>query len=178
MIRSCFVFLLGGFLLISSNAESKTFKHTWLNLNYVPCDSMGITGSGTVDLTMNYTYYPAVVNGPTGSAPAMQFFGDFFLNTKYPHESEATGTLTYPLVNGGTGKIYLVKPWYPTIGEADSNLLVMPRVNSANRAFFPPEKQQAQVMPAGGQLKLNISIRFPQEGGNCFASFSQNFTLP
>lgn len=164
-------------MLSSANAQPKTFKHTYLNLNYVPCENMGVTGSGSVDLIVNYNYLPALgASNPTGSAPAMQDIGSIFVTPKYSHESELSGTLTYTDVLNQRKTMRLVKPWYPTIGSPDTNQLVMPKFSGNLR--LPKETQQAQIILAGTPLTLNLNIRFGRDGGSCFASFEQTFTLP
>ncbi len=178
MNRLFFHSLVNIFFLFSfvPAADAKTFQKIWLNLNYVPCENMGITGSGTVELTLNYTFLPAVAGGPTGSAPAIQDIASIFVSPKYPHESDVVGTLKYTNVLNQRQTMSLVKPWYPTIGERDSNQLVMPKF--AGTLNLPPQTQQAQIILAGTPLTLNLNIRFAQDGGNCFASFEQTFTLP
>ena len=106
MIRLLLSLLVAVLVSGHADAQQKQFKKTFSNINYVPCENMGITASGAVDVTVNYMYLPAVPpSNPTGAAPAMQIINSVFVTPNYTHENDPSGTLTMPDVIGGTIRV-------------------------------------------------------------------------
>lgn len=205
-LASIFVLLSNG---VDAQQPKKTFHKTFQDLNYVPCEGMGATASGTVEVTIEYHNDPGLpalpaVNCPDyacevrtgGSHPAAPAvppsysIDKMFVDVSYLHDSEITGTALFPsssvraaipAVRGEIDRpVILVKPWYTTIGPPGSstNALVLPPADP-KREFprLPRDAQRSQTLDIGKPITLDLSIRFPGDGGNCLASFHQTFTL-
>jgi hypothetical protein len=161
---------------------SAEYNKTWTDKNYVPCEGLGLTATGQIELTIKYDKKHWVRFAEEGQpAPEFDYYDirSIFLETSYNHAHEASATLDYqgaPLVDEGGGKqtVRLVKPWYDVMTDGDSKLLVGPKTRVSGQPKPTQQRQWALTRP----LKLNVNVRFPQDGGNCFASFNQEIQLP
>lgn len=154
--------LAAAFLCVSSvpaHAESRSFS--WSDPNYVPCEGLGVLGSGRIDLTAQFA-----------SAGDTVTVTQIMVRTQYQFAHEPSGALDYEDPRQGSRTVSLTPPSGPTIGAAGSNdrVLLLP---GRNGRADPPLSVRA-----GSRLRLSISTVFPQTGGACVASFDETFSLP
>jgi hypothetical protein len=146
----------------AANAEGKSAS--WVDVNYVPCEGMGATASGRINVNVGFTS-----QGNAVKVTALEITSTYL----HPHQSSAR--VTYERPSSGTAGLNLQEPWFATIGPNDgSKTLLLPRSGSGSG----PAAQTSFDMKAGTRVKIDLTARFPQHGGNCFSSFSNELALP
>lgn len=139
-------------------------EENWPDPNFVPCEGMGATASGNIEVKIGYAVKSGVVR-----------VSDWQLRTRYFHDHSSSASLTYERPSGGRGSIRLERPWFPTIGPNDgSHYLVLAR----NGSQTGPHAQTPFEMKAGSEISISLTTVFPQYGGTCVSSFSEDLTLP
>jgi hypothetical protein len=162
--------------MICSAANSETVTKTWTDTNYVPCEGMGLSASGTIELTVYYEKHVPPESPGLPSVPPYYLVGAIFVNTKYLHNWDPHGSITFTNTGNFSETRTLQKPWYTTVGTSNAKLLVGERIK-INPGNFPVHRQQPFDVALNSPINLRINVRFPQQGGNCFSSFSKDFTL-
>lgn len=137
---------------------------TWTDVNYVPCEGIGATGTGQVRMHVDYTIQSGKVTVTS-----------LLLTTSYLHQHQPSATIDWTAPDGSRGRATLQRPWYSTIGPPDLGSLVLPR-----RAGGPagPLGQTPFEMRPQTALDLSLSVRFPQAGGSCGATFENSLVVP
>lgn len=175
--------LIACLFLFPSAASAKEFKQTWNDVNYVPCEDMGASASGTIELTIDYQkgHWVPFHEESEPAPPGFDYVQvqSIKVVTSYIHEHVPSASITYegaPLVSegGGQQKETLVEPWYDSVSSDDVKVLVGRRTLVRNQRADAQMGFYAKTSP----MKLNVSVRFPREGGNCFSTFNKAFTLP
>ena len=111
-----------------------------------------------------------------GKGPGALIISSITVRTDYPHQHQSTARLEYTMPLGRKESVSLVAPWYPIMTSDDKQTLVGPRV-TASRNSVPVTTQIPMPVKRQTAIKLIVTTRFPQDGGNCFASFSQEISL-
>ncbi|CAN7504615.1 hypothetical protein [Neorhizobium tomejilense] len=139
-------------------------EEKWIDLNFVPCDGMGATASGNIEVRIGY-----MKNGDVLKV------SDWQLRTRYFHDHSPSANLSYQSPDGGKGSVRFEAAWFPTIGPDDgSKYLFLARKGNQDGAAG----QTPFTMKAGTPVDVTVISLFPQFGGTCVASFSKNLTLP
>lgn len=149
---------------IAQNWQPGGKEVNWLDPNFVPCDGMGATASGNIQVRVGYLKDGDVVK-----------VTDWQLRTRYSHDHSPTARLTWEKPAGGQNSMNLEPAWFSTISPNDgSRYLFLAR--NGNQAGA--KGQTPFEMKAGTVVQISIVTLFPQHGGNCVASFSDELTLP
>lgn len=153
-------------VMFSSEGHAATKSQRWVDLNFVPCEGIGATGTGQVEATVTYEIDSSVVKVVS-----------LKLDLRYgAHNFEPSAALQYKQPDGQTARLVMQEAWFATIRASGDGgkTLYLPRSGSApGIAAQTPFK-----MATGTNVSIDVSIRFPQDGGNCFASFSEKLSLP
>lgn len=154
---------LASFSFLTQPAFADTKSVTWLDKNYVPCEGIGATGSGVIDVSVTFSKIAGGVK-----------VTDLQVRTRYHHPHRPSASISFVSDQGKTAKLNLQEPWFPTIGPNDgSKYLYLPRAGSGTGSGA-----QTPFQMKAGALELNVSTLFPQHGGSCVSSFSNTLQLP
>lgn len=178
--------------LLAGSAHANQLSKEWTDPNYVPCEGLGLSASGKIKLDVEYTHKDGTprqeVYDPVDGSYVGSIGGDkpsdtitsVTVRTSYNHVHEPAANLTWTNLGGVHRIYYLVKPWYDTIHSADDKdyVLVGERITPELRNVKPITAQGVQVIHSGATVTLHVTTRFPQDGGNCVSTFSQDFTMP
>lgn len=152
--------------LLSHEGYAATKSQSWVDLNFVPCEGIGATGTGRVEVSVTYEVDAGAVKVTS-----------FELELQYgSHNFEPSAALQYKQPDGQPARLIMQEPWFSTIRASGDRgkMLYLPRSGSgpgmAAQTFFR--------MAAGTDVSVDVSIRFPQDGGSCFARFSEKLSLP
>jgi hypothetical protein len=157
------IFSAGVLAASGALADSKTFS--WADPNLVPCEGIGATGSGRIELHITYT-----IAGDKLTVTQMNVTGT------YLHTIDLTGSVKFTKPDGSGGRVNLQKPWFSSIvaDPATTKSLHLPRRNNGNLAT----DQTPFEARNGANLELSVGTLFPQTGGNCASTFDQTFKVP
>ena len=145
----------------TTRSEAETKSTTWMDLNYVPCEGMGATASGTIQFFSTFTSTENAIR-----------VTELHITSRYLHPHSPSARVTYDKPAGGTAVFNLQTAWFPTIGPDDgSKTLYLPKSSSS-------AEQTPFVMKPGGALKVALTALFPQDGGNCVSTFEKSINLP
>lgn len=137
---------------------------TWTDFNYVPCEGIGIHGSGKIKARASITR-----NANSISIKSLQ------ITSSHPQASGFSSNITFIDDAAKKQSITLVAPWYPTIGPQGDKFKVLPRNKTT---ASPGPSEQTEIFIGDDQsITVIASILFTSANGNCAASFSQNWKL-
>lgn len=148
---------------LSSSAHPAEKSVSWTDINFVLCEGMGITATGKVELWLQYEL-----------KADRTAISQLTLNTDYLRFHVPAARLEGTQPNGTSVKVNLQAPWFATIGRPDVKTLVLPR--RANEDG--PAAQTRFEIKKDSRLTIEATVVFPQEGGNCSASFTEIISVP
>lgn len=158
------IVLSGACPLHAQDWESGTKSDSWLDPNFVPCEGMGAGATGNIDVRVGYMKKGDVVR-----------VTDWQLRTRYSHDHQPSAGITWEAATGGQKSMNLQTAWFPIMGPNDgSRYLFLARNGSQSGS----EGQTPFEMKSGSDVKISVVTVFPQSGGTCVASFSDELTLP
>jgi ABC-type cobalt transport system substrate-binding protein len=157
-----FVFVITAAWTGVAHAAEKSV--TWIDANYVPCEGIGATGSGEVRLHVDYTVQADKVTVTS-----------LLLTTSYVHQHQPAATIEWTAPDGARRRFTLQRPWYSIIGSPNTGALVLPRREGGAAG---PSAQTPFEMRAQTAIDLSLSVRFPQPGGSCGATFENRLVVP
>ena len=139
-------------------------EESWVDLNFVPCEGMGATASGNIEVRVGYNKKDDVLN-----------IVDWQLRTRYFHPHSPSAKLEWNEPSGATRSMNLEPAWFAIIGPNDgSRYLFLARDGNREGAAG----QTSFKMKSGTKVKISVNALFPQFGGNCVGSFSETLRLP
>jgi len=174
--------------LLPASALAETYKAEWTDPNYVPCEGVGLTGSGRISIQIEYQHLPGkparkVIEPITGNDlgmlsadPHEDRIKSVVITTRYDHPVDQTGSIGYTGPDGKARNHPLTRPWYAVLKDASvSSILVGKRFVAPNGEAR--NWQEWMFIKGGSTLKLQLSTRYPQNGGSCVSSFTKEFTV-
>lgn len=168
-------------------ADAERFRHTWTDPNWVPCEGIGASGSGRVQLIVDYVNAGTDDCRPSAGAPPCppgtssiswpRRIRSIAVGTNYLHTHQPSARLDYTDPRGRRQTLHLERPWYTSMSGDGWVTLVGRRL--PNRPQNWPIHAQQSFETNSGPMTLQVSVHFPQlGGGSCFASFRQVVRLP
>jgi hypothetical protein len=161
---SCLLFAAAALATCTTVAHAAEKSVTWTDVNYVPCEGIGATGTGQVRMYVDYTIQSGKVTVTS-----------LLLTTSYIHQHQPSATIDWTSPDGSRGRASLQRPWYSTIAPPDLGSLVLPR--RAGGAAGPSGQTTFEMRPQTA-IDLSLSVRFPQSGGSCMATFANSLVVP
>lgn len=150
-------------ILSSSIANAKTYTESWSDFNYVPCEGIGIHGSGKVELTSEIIdegdYYKITA---------------FNIALLHPLGRNPVGKISFNNEKNKKTSVILVKPWFNIISESHKQWLNMPRkTNNGNST----EQQEIKVRK-DSPIEIQVNMQFSHDSGFCSSNFIKIWTIP
>ncbi|XOV87615.1 MAG: hypothetical protein ACFHX7_22115 [Pseudomonadota bacterium] len=159
------VFILES-LLVQPAFADETMTAEWTDLNYVLCEGLGIHGSGRV-----------VVNARGYKSGNTMTIRDISVITKHPQSHLSSAKIYYTKPRGDKTSLNLMEPWFATISEDGSRILVLPRVMTSTERGSPTEQQAIHVR-RGTNIELEVHVQFPQVGAGCIGNSTGELAVP
>ncbi|WP_287600677.1 hypothetical protein [Thiothrix sp.] len=163
MKKPLFTLVIFAIILSSSVANAKTYTESWSDLNYVPCEGVGIHGSGKVELTSDIidegdyykiTAFNIAISHPLGRNPAGKISVTDWKNKKI--------------------SILLVKPWFNIISEPGKQWINMPKKANGSHSA---EQQEIKVKK-DSPIEIQVNVQFSHDSGFCSSNFNKTWTIP
>ena len=151
------VFSLGGVF-----AED-VFKE-WTDANFVPCEGIGLHGSGRIKgaASISRTNHGVTVH-------------TLSITSTHPLASWFSSSIDFKNQYGQEKSVTLTDPWYPTIGVPGNKTLVLPQ--NKTLPITGSKEQMEIIVDSSNTLTINANVVFKLDSGNCTASFSQSWRL-
>ena len=154
--------ILSFFVYSAANAVEYTKK--WQDINYVPCEGVGINSSGTV-----------VIKVEVLELSDFKKITSLTISTTYPHGRFPAASISYTNWSGKREHLNLVRPWFPTIGAAGVQTLYLPRNKTSTN---PSAKEQKEIWVSNkSKLDVSVSILYSLENASCASQFSTSWGI-
>lgn len=152
------------FIILSSHvANAKTYTESWSDFNYVPCEGVGIHGSGKVELISEIIdegdYYKITV---------------FNIATSHPLGRNPAGKISFTDWKSKKTSVLLVKPWFSTISELNKQWMYMPKKTNSNNLA---EQQEIKVKK-DSPIEIQVNMQFANDNGLCASVFNKTWVIP
>ena len=151
-------------LAATGNVFGEDVEESWTDFNFVPCEGIGVHGSGKIKAFASITRTNSGITVHT-----------LRITSSHPHASGFSSTIHYKDQSGTDNKVILVHPWYATIGPVGDRSRVLPR-NKTHTSSGPKEQMEIFV-GSEGKIRISANVIFNLDGGNCAAGFSQDWKL-
>ena len=148
----------------SAGAFAENIFEEWTDVNFVPCEGIGLHGSGKIKGAASISRTSHSVTVHTLS-----------ITSVHPLASWFNSSISFKDQSGQEQSVILTDPWYPTIGTPGNITLVLPQNKTLPNTG--PKEQMEIFVGSGSKLTINADVVFKLDAGNCAASFNQSWQL-
>lgn len=158
--------LLTPILLMSLTVPSyaKLAEKTWTDVNYVPCEGVGIHGTGKI-----------TARAETDTKDGFTKMTSLQVSTRYYITSTPSVLIIYRNPQNVRQEIRLVPPWFSTLEDRYTKSRYLPRNKTLPTSSS--KEQGAIHIKNGSKIEIIVNTMLKQDGGNCATNFSTEWNL-
>lgn len=153
------------FIFLSLHVEAKeNIREEWSDFNFVPCEGIGIHGSGRIKASAEITRFSDRIVVHT-----------LRVSATHAHANGFSASVSFSDDASNLQKIILVPPWYSTVGPANEMSRVLPR--NKTETISGPSEQMEITVDSSGSIEISANVLFSLDGGSCAAGFRTDWTM-